>query len=328
MPTTRGAERIHALALRRRPADAGAPRGPEEAPPPMFGTVERYGVEGCGQPGGAAAEAERQVRQYLADTRPTAALDWLAGRAGGLTTGQVDRLKGAIAASYYFEGLYDRAAAVAVEAADRSGGLAPRAQWVAGLVAWRAGDWSEAADRFGAMAVAECASPWGLAAGAFWAARAELRAGDFEAVAERLAQGSAYPRTFYGLLARRALGLEPGFSFDPPAPPADTVATLARQPAGARALALLQVGRVDLAEAELMRLRPADGDRRTAEALIAVAQQANLPRLALMLGGAVKPPGDAYYDGALYPLGPWQPAGGFTVDRALFLVVSFFWSTR
>lgn len=42
-----------------------------------------------------------------------------------------------------------------------------------------------------------------------------------------------------------------------------------------------------------------------------------MPSLALRLGGlAVNDRGKAY-DAALYPLPPWQPAAGFTVDRAL-----------
>ena len=55
------------------------------------------------------------------------------------------------------------------------------------------------------------------------------------------------------------------------------------------------------------------------EAVLALAEKAALPGLSVRVGNANwdqrhKIKG---YDGAMYPIPPWQPAGGFTVDRAL-----------
>jgi soluble lytic murein transglycosylase len=87
---------------------------------------------------------------------------------------------------------------------------------------------------------------------------------------------------------------------------------------GRRALALLQLGAATAAERELF-AASIDADPRFIEAILAVAQKASLPSLSAKVGNAnwdqrhnIKG-----FDGAVYPLPPWQPAGGYSVDRAL-----------
>jgi len=281
-----GAERIYRLALRRQPAGARAPQPPAERPGPLYGAVERYGVESCD--GAEGAEVRRQA----------------------------DR-----AAAAYFDRRYEAARRLAEPVARQRADVAPDAAWIAGLTAWRRADYGAAADFFGATASARCASPWHRSAGAYWAARAELRRGNPQAVSRRLAAAAAFPRTFYGLVARRALGLAPGLQFDPPPLTRGHLAALADEPAAYRALGLLQIGLHGLAEAELRRVRPRGTDDPVAPALVALAQQANMPALAVRLGMALRPGPGGYYDGALYPLGPWAPDGGFSVDRALIHAV-------
>ena len=61
------------------------------------------------------------------------------------------------------------------------------------------------------------------------------------------------------------------------------------------------------------------------EALLAFADRARMPGLAFRLGhrlSATEHPEPnlgslGMLDGALYPIPPWRPRGGFTVDRAL-----------
>ncbi|MEQ8966992.1 MAG: lytic transglycosylase domain-containing protein [Azospirillaceae bacterium] len=277
-----GADRIHRLAMRRKPAGTAGPRAPVDGPGPIYGTVERYGVAACDA--GTGGRAQDRADQ---------------------------------AAARYFDRAYDRAWAIAEPVAAASADVAPDAAWIAGLVAWRRADYAAAAELFGAAATARCASPWHRAAGAYWAARSELRSGNPRAVSRRLAAAAAFPRTFYGLIARRALGLGPGLQFEAPVLDRATLAALTETPAGERAIGLLQVGLHGLAEAELYRIRPDGADDPVAAGLVALAQQANMPGLAVRLGMALRPAPGGYYDGALYPLGPWAPDSGFAVDRAL-----------
>ena len=72
------------------------------------------------------------------------------------------------------------------------------------------------------------------------------------------------------------------------------------------------------AEAE-MRLALADADADTTRALLAAAISARLPRAALLAGRRLLGRGDTPRDLALYPLAPWEPEGGYGLDRALLL---------
>lgn len=188
--------------------------------------------------------------------------------------------------------------------------------WEAGLDAWRQGRMAAAARHFEAVALADESSPWNQAAAAFWAARSHLKARQPEQVSRWLARAAEHPRTFYGQLARRALGMDPGLDW--------TVRPLLREEArvlfatrrGQRALALLQIGEIKRAEDE-MNVLQTQADPELAEALIAVSQLAEMPTLALRLGSLLARRTGRMLDAALYPLPAWEPEGGFTVDRAL-----------
>ena len=125
------------------------------------------------------------------------------------------------------------------------------------------------------------------------------------------------PRTFYGLLARRLLGIDPDLDFDAEPFTELDARILTGLEAGRRALALLEVGERGRAEAELRALAPRDnpallqslaGARRSRRS--AGAQPAS--------SRARSPTSDGrQHDRALYPVPRWTPRGGFTVDRAL-----------
>ena len=88
--------------------------------------------------------------------------------------------------------------------------------------------------------------------------------------------------------------------------------------AGKRALALLQLGAATSAERELF-AASLDADPQYIESTLAVANKAVLPALSVRIGNASWDQRHkiAGYDGAMYPVPPWQPLGGFNVDRAL-----------
>jgi soluble lytic murein transglycosylase-like protein len=199
-------------------------------------------------------------------------------------------------------------------------GMPPDANWTAGLSGFTQGNVAEAARRFEAVADAppDQASSWTLSAGSFWAARANLLAGNPQKFAPYLKRAALYNRTFYGLIAQKALGMKIEPDLNVPALDKRKEAMLKDDRVGRRALALLQLGAVTAAERELYS-GSIDADPQFIEAVLAIAQKAQLPGLSARVGNAnwdqrhnIKG-----YDGAVYPLPPWQPAGGYSLDRAL-----------
>jgi soluble lytic murein transglycosylase-like protein len=96
-------------------------------------------------------------------------------------------------------------------------------------------------------------TPAQRAAGAFWAARVAQRGGDRGKFAVWMRRAALESDTFYGLIARRALGPAVDCTPRETLGNADLEALLAT-PQGRRAFALLQVGEKRLAEAELRTL--------------------------------------------------------------------------
>jgi len=198
--------------------------------------------------------------------------------------------------------------------------LPPDANWSAGLAAFTSGNYAEAARRFERVADAppDQASSWTLSAGAFWAARANLLAGNPQKFAPYLKRAAVLNRTFYGLIAQKALGMKILADFNLPALDKGETALLRNDRVGHRALALLQLGAATAAERELFSAS-LDADPTFVAAILALANKAVLPDLSVKVANGAwdnrhKIQG---YDAAAYPLPPWQPASGFTVDRAL-----------
>jgi len=197
-----------------------------------------------------------------------------------------------------------------------AGALSTGPDWRRGLALWRAGNLGGAAAAFERAASDSQASGWDIAGAAYWAARAHLKNREPAKVSHWLSLAAQYPRSFYGQLARRALGLESDFDWSAKPLTQAGVDALARSTAGQRLLALIQVGEMGLAENEAQSLlRDAGPD--LASGIQAVAQIYELPSVALGLGlmGESQPALRA--DADLYPVPHWQPPGGFTVDRAL-----------
>lgn len=238
-------------------------------------------------------------------------------------TVELDEAYAGLAAGWLYYGDPDRAYEIVDPVAARSGAQLPLSHWTAGLAAWRLGRFRAAARHFESLALAESAPDRNRAAGAYWAARAHLRLVSLAAAQRWLSRAAGYPRSFYGFLARRRLGLDITFDFEPPSIASAQVSRLRRTPEGARALALLNLGRFDLAEQELLwfdRWREAD----FTGAILGLAVYGDMPHLGLRLAGrlAAAETGDTgrwSLDSAAYPIPAWQPEGGFRLDRALIL---------
>lgn len=188
------------------------------------------------------------------------------------------------------------------------------AAWSAGLAAWRAGDYVAAAELFEEVAE-NGRSAWFVAGGAFWAARAHLFAHQPQAVTRWLSLAAEAPETFYGLLARRILGLPMPFQWELTAADVAALAAINESSEGQRALALINSGEYERAE-RLLRSLAASGRTDLGHGAMIVAERAGMADLAFRLQRLLAPYGIEFYRAA-YPLPRWRPEGGFSTDRAL-----------
>lgn len=233
-----------------------------------------------------------------------------------------DELATILSIAYFSEGRDTDALQWAAPAAERSGDVLPEAHWVAGLAIWRSGSHASAAARhFEAVGNSTDVSNWLISAGAYWAARANLADHHPELVNHWLQRAAAYPRTFYGLLARRALGEDIQYSWESrPFTDLDGDA-LRRVPAGRRALALLQLGDQGRAEDDLRRLSEDAGPALT-QSILALSSTRDMPGLAVSLGNRIESHDGRHHDSADYPLPDWSPSTGWSIDRALILAIA------
>ncbi len=314
------ARRIYKLALTRKPRKSRVPRAPvaHGGRGNPLAAVDTYEPKPLPRKRLTRAQ-RRRARSITAQVRSRARRGWPTGAAeilGGkeavrlFSTAEYDALATDIAAGYYFAGKDDKALEIARRAM-RSGQLVPLAHWWGGLAAWRLGNMAAALDHFGALAKSDNATGWDIAAGAFWAARASFVARRPQEVNGWLAIGATRPRTFYGLLSRRALALDLEFDWTLPALGVEDAREVTATALGGRAVALLQVGREADAEAELRNL--ARSQPKLIGTLLALASHHNMPGLTLRLAWATQAPAPA----ALYPTTAWVPEERDGVDRAL-----------
>jgi soluble lytic murein transglycosylase len=269
------------------------------------------------EPSPKARALKSKVRQALRDDAPARAQALLASAdARGLDHADLDRMRAMIAADHLASGRDAEALALAGEAAERSGDDIPAAHWISGLAQWRQGHPELARRHFEEVANASDSSGWMVAAGAFWAARANLISKRPEVVNHWLEVAATYPRTFYGLLARKALGYETSFSWETPPFTEVDADVLMRVPGARRALALLQLGDRPAAEEELRKVYPI-ATKAVRQSMLVLAHVGQMPSLAVRLGGTMPGEDGRVQDAASFPVPDWQPKGGWQVDKAL-----------
>ena len=128
------------------------------------------------------------------------------------------------------------------------------------------------------------------------------------------------PRTFYGQLARRLLGDNGPPAWNAPVLFPSDYARLKDSPYVRRAVALSQIGRLYLAERELRSaFVAAPGNAR--KSMLALAVRLGLPGAELRLARSILASDGDAYDRALYPVPPWEPEGGFQIDRAVLFAL-------
>ncbi|MGF1608890.1 MAG: transglycosylase SLT domain-containing protein [Kiloniellales bacterium] len=322
------AERIYKLALRRLPQGAAAP--PEPALP---STGVPAAADGRAQPYRPSQERDQAtgervraiksvVLQNVAAQRFTATLELLESDevVALFDPAELDWGYARVANGLYLYGDHAKALVLAEQAAARSGTQMPSSHWIAGLAAWRLGELAQAAEHFEKLARAERTSSWMAAAGAYWAGRAHRELGHTGHTIRWFMTAAEYPRTFYGLLAHRSLGMKLPFDFRSPRLSKGLIGRLVATPQSRRMLALMQIDQQALAEHEMI-LLARSRDPELAAALLALAEEAGIPslsyRLANRLIGDSRVSERGGLEAGLYPLPPWAPKEGFQVDRAL-----------
>jgi soluble lytic murein transglycosylase len=233
----------------------------------------------------------------------------------------IAKLSRRVCTSYLIEGRDEKAHALGSGMAEIGRADAPQLDWCAGLSAFRLQKFVEAAQHFETLAAASTQPGPTRAAAAFWAARSYMRAGNPDPVVGLLQQAATYEPTFYGLLAENLLGedLETGFS-DPVASP-DEFDRLMRNAPAHRAVALWQIADPDYAgyvNAELNRGFGEGADLSADVAFAYLARKLGVPNLELRASETSAANGGVLLTG-LFPVPPYQPTGGYTIDSALVL---------
>lgn len=222
-----------------------------------------------------------------------------------LSVSEYAHLKAQIAASYLHLGYWEQAKKIAVQSITPLQGEVPLGGWVAGLTHWKDGQFGPAAAYFEYAARSGEASPWTIAAAAYWAARAHMRTSNFGDVSKWLKVGARYPRTFYGILSTKALGNAVNFNWDTPDLTPDMQREIMKRKGALRAMALMQVEQVHLAEEELKYIHPGN-NKKLQKALLAYAYNAQLPAYQMRFASIFNKAEGNFYDAALFPIAPWQ----------------------
>ncbi|MDO8289950.1 MAG: lytic transglycosylase domain-containing protein [Parvibaculum sp.] len=325
------ATRIYKLALKKKTRKAAAPARPQVRKFRQL-TSNNYNAEADDGDGAAFSEqfarVDERVREIVRSQKARDALIYLNQTTirRSLSDVEYDKARERVAASYFIENDNENAYLTADEIARAHPRDVPLADWYAGLAAWRLERFDDAARHFEKLARANYVSDWTRAAGGFWAARSYLAARAPERVTEMLELSSDTGATFYGLIASRQLGRDLKIDWVEPRLDQAGYEALVRDAAVARAVALVQIGRRDAAEQELVR---AHGwlDHSTDEALIALAATFKLPAVELQAASSADLPQARLRNGAialnagLYPVPNYKPKNGFRVDPALFYAV-------
>ena len=322
------ARRIYRLAMRRKPANARAPERPI-APLRAAESSEPPQRTGYVSPRKRSNATRRKlinllvhIRKHIRRGQLTTALGHLDGpKLSRLADPiEIDIIRGEVAYAYFILGKDKTALALGSQSAKLSGDYASLGYWSAGLAAYRLGNFEAARRNFEGLSAASQGPAPLIAGGAYWAARLNLITRRPERVSRHLKIAADYPRSFYGLLANRALGQAVEFAWEPPTLTVRDIDTVMRIPEVVRAIALSEVGQIGFAEMEIRRLRP-EANPALGKAVLALATRVGLPATQLRVANAIAAADGRRHDGGLYPLPVWTPDSGFMVDRALLFAL-------
>ena len=262
----------------------------------------------------AAQQLDALIQPLIVADRPAEAEALLLSRGAELSPEALIEFQQRVAWSYYLEGFYPDARRVADQARTGAGDWAIQAGWVSALAAWQLGDCAAAEATFGTVA-RRTGDTELAAAGHYWASRSAMKCGHPERVQAHLRAAADQAETFYGLLAESALGLGRA-----PAGEAEVLtqrdwSILSQRPNVRAAVALLEAGQTQLADA-LLRHQARIGPASEHVPLTRLAARLNLTALQMYLAhNAPRGVRPGRHD--RYPAPDWRPASGWQVDQAL-----------
>ena len=191
------------------------------------------------------------------------------------------------------------------------GEWAAQSAWISGLASWRMNDCSAAYASFNEAARLGRAPEFNAAA-FYWTARAAQACRRPKEVTPLLRAAARSQESFYGLLAREALGMDKRLPRT--APPRD-LSRVEALPNVVRAAELLKLGRRAAAE-DYLRHQAKIGSPSDHRALIRIADKMDLAGAQFWLAHFGQP--GASSDAAdRYPMPNWTPYNGWRVDPAL-----------
>ncbi len=191
--------------------------------------------------------------------------------------------------------------------------------WMKGLAAYAVEDYATAAHSFMKVANAGKLPLVNRAAASYWAARSFEKTAQTEQASFYYEQAALNPYSYYGMLAlvHKTGAHKAGYDalldiWRVPSLTSQHIALLKQDSAGARALALLQIGEKDLALKEMQGISDKPELRESLEAL---SEAADVPmQVARPRNGQ---------QARRFPVFPWRPTGGFISDPALVMAVAW-----
>ena len=259
-----------------------------------------------------AAELAVRMQPFIkADDGPSAQA--LLEATQGLSPEALTEWQQRVAWIYFLMGDDANARTMAAKAADGSGEWAVQGRWTTALSAWRQNDCQAAETAFEGTA-ARATDVDLRAAALYWAARADMVCGRPDKVEGRLRSASQFRESFYGQLARQALGMRGDRE-----PRGQLVATdwvaLDRRPNILVAAALVEIGETDLAD-QVIRQQARIGQPQEFRNLVRLAESLDLPATTVWLAHNC-PAGVTATAEARYPTPSWTPDSGWRVEKAL-----------
>ena len=322
------ASRIFWLAKRRKPKNTKDPKSPKPGYLNGYGHAGLYGYlpqipahrAGRASPS-RTANVARQVRRAIRRGWPSGALDVLKNPDNKryLTKAEEGQLRAEIAHAYFIFGVDAKAIREARHAIGVGKSDAWLGYWAGGLAAWRSGQHDLAGQFFRSLVDLPNISPGRRSAAAFWAHRVELRTGSASKSIEYLTLAAQEVDSFYGVVAREALGQKATLSFDLPPFDAEFMPWLAERPGGQRLFALLQIGKTHMAERELRYLWMEMPEKFHHSAMRLAAEQ-GMAGLSFRIAEIIRKETGINWYGALYPLPLFK--ADFSIDKALVWAVS------
>ncbi len=194
------------------------------------------------------------------------------------------------------------------------------AHWQRGIQAWSAGRKTEAAAIFVNLSDNTALSSAQRTAAAYWAYRSLVAIDDPIDAKKYLRRAATDSHSFYGIIARKQLGIALTAGNQSSDLDESDVLTLTGDPTVRRAVALTQVGASDIAERELRVAFP-QADEQDKLRLLALARELRLASVQISMAKELRA-SDHSLDFALYPIPHWQPKNGFKIDPSLLFALA------